>query len=260
MKISAYDQVLEIVFAEAFSKDSTNVVVSRPRLDEVARELGVSIKNLGDVIYSKRYRSPMPPGIVARATPGHEWIIEGAGDGLYRFILRKSGQLAHGINRAVIKVPDATPSIISRYALSDEQALLAKLRYNRLIDIFLRLTCYSLQNHLRTKVNGIGQIEVDELYLGIDRAGAQHVIPVQAKGGRDKLSIVQISQDMKYCEERFPLLICRPIGAMFLADSVIAIFEFMREDDEVLVRDEKHYKLVPAEDIADSDLRSYQAE
>jgi len=88
------------------------------------------------------------------------------------------------------------------YALGDEQALLARVRYNRLIDIFLGITCYSLQNHLRTSVPDIGQVETDELYVGIDARGCQYVIPVQAKGGSDTLNIVQIEQDMALCEAR----------------------------------------------------------
>jgi len=68
--------------------------------------------------------------------------------------------------------------------LRHEQQL-ALLRH-RLIDIFLGLTTYSLQNHLRTTVKGIGQIEIDELYFGIDREGCHHAIPVQAKGETDK--------------------------------------------------------------------------
>ena len=51
---------------------------------------------------------------------------------------------------ATTKIPDGTPSIVRKYSISDEQALLAIVRYNRLIDIFLGVTCYSLQNHLRT--------------------------------------------------------------------------------------------------------------
>ena len=42
------------------------------------------------------------------------------------------------------KIPDSTPGLIALYALTDEQSLLAKLRYNRLIDIFTQLTCYTL--------------------------------------------------------------------------------------------------------------------
>ncbi len=43
----------------------------------------------------------------------------------------------------VVKVPDATPGLVTKYALDDEQGLLARLRYNRLIDIFTGLVCYS---------------------------------------------------------------------------------------------------------------------
>jgi len=50
-----------------------------------------------------------------------------------------------------IAVPDSTPELIRAYALDDEQTLLAIVRYNRLIDTFLRLTAYSLQNHLAVR-------------------------------------------------------------------------------------------------------------
>ena len=70
--------------------------------------------------------------------------------------------------------------------MSDEQALLAKVRYNRLIDVFLGVAAYSLQNHLRTTVSDVGQLEIDEIYVGVDRQGRQYVMPVQAKGGSDR--------------------------------------------------------------------------
>lgn len=57
-----------------------------------------------------------------------------------------------------VKVPDSTPGLVARYALSDEQALLAKVRYCRLIDVFTGVACYSLQSHLRTHVPGMGQV------------------------------------------------------------------------------------------------------
>src|SRR5581483_2740636 len=98
--------------------------------------------------------------------------------------------------------------VVAKYALSDEQALLAKLRYNRLIDTFTGVTCYSLQNHLRTTVPSIGQVETDEIYIGVDRRGAHYVFPVQAKGRSDRLNIVQIEQDFALCRHKFPALIC----------------------------------------------------
>ena len=99
-----------------------------------------------------------------------------------------------------ISIPDATPELIRVYALDDEQALLAIVRYNRLIDTFLGLTTYSLQNHLRTTVKRIGPIEIDELYIGLDKHGCHYVIPVQAKGGKDQIGIVQTTQDIRWVE------------------------------------------------------------
>ncbi len=131
------------------------------------------------------------------------------------------------------------------------------MRYNRLIDIFLGITAYSLQNHLRTTVKGIGQIEIDEIYVGIDRQGRQYVFPMQAKGGNDQLSVVQTKQDMRCCKEKFPNLICRSISAQFMADASIAIFELALEDDQVKVVEERHYKLVSADEISVADLMSY---
>ena len=156
------------------------------------------------------------------------------------------------------KIPDSTPGIIAKYALNDEQALLAKLRYNRLIDIFTGVTCYSLQNHLRTTVEGIGQVETDEVYIGIDHRGAHYVFPIQAKGGKDKQNAVQIEQDIALCKEKFPDLICRPIAAQFMKDGSIAMFELEDTDAGLRISGEKHYKLVDPEQVTSSDLERYR--
>lgn len=145
------------------------------------------------------------------------------------------------------------------YALNDEQALLAKLRYNRLVDIFTRVTCYPLQSHLRTAVPRLGQVETDEIYIGVDRRGAHYVFPVQAKGKRDRLNVVQIEQDVVMCQHKFPNLICRPIAAQFMGDDLIVLFEFEEGEDGVVIASEKHYRLVPPEDIQEKDLIGYRA-
>jgi len=160
----------------------------------------------------------------------------------------------------VRKIPDSTPEIITRYALNDEQALLAKVRYNRLIDIFLGITAYSLQNHLRTKIPEYGQIEIDELYVGLDSRGAQYIVPVQAKGGSDKLGVIQTIQDTKFCETeiRYKHCIPRTVSAQFMGDDVIAMFELNFDGNDVSIVNEKHYRLVPSSEIAGSDLALYK--
>ena len=104
-----------------------------------------------------------------------------------------------------------------------------------------------------------GQIEIDEIYVGINRNGQQFIIPVQAKGGRDKLAVVQTFQDLACCVEKFPSLIPRAISAQFLNDgsNVIAMFELTVENFEVRVVEERHYRLVAADSITADDLRQY---
>lgn len=159
---------------------------------------------------------------------------------------------------AETKIPDATPGVIVTYALNDEQSLLARICYNRLIDIFLGLTCYSLQNHLRTTVRGMGQVETDEIYIGIDKRGVHFVIPVQAKGGRDKLGIVQIEQDFALCKEKFANLVCIPLAAQFMQDDVIALFAFEKSPNGIVVTSERHYRLAPADALSAAELLAYR--
>ena len=257
--LNRYEAIIEEIFRSHYEKGASRFSFDRQEIDAVARTLKIVLpKNLGDLIYSFRYRTRLPESIRKTATKGNEWIIEAAGRAKYEFKQVKINRILPRSELVTIKVPDATPEIVIGYAQGDEQALLAKVRYNRLVDIFLGLTTYSLQNHLRTTVAGKGQIEIDELYVGIDRHGNHYVIPVQAKGGTDQLSVVQTSQDLACCKEKFPGLICRALSAQFMENDRIAMFELAVEDDEVKVVDEKHYKLVPASEISTADLVSYR--
>jgi hypothetical protein len=225
----------------------------------MALDLGIDVpKNLGDVIYSMRYRTEMPEAILQTQPKGMEWIIEGAGRAKYAFVLVKLNRIVPRADLLTIGIPDSTPEIIRAYAQDDEQALLAIVRYNRLIDTFLGLTTYSLQNHLRTTVMGIGQIEIDELYFGLDTRGCHYVIPVQAKGGSDQISVVQTKQDIGWCDQRYPGMRCRAISAQFLMDESVAMFELAVQNDAVKVVEERHYKLVPAKSLDAAAVRHYR--
>jgi hypothetical protein len=176
----------------------------------------------------------------------------------YKFALASTPKITPNPMLSETKIPDSTPGIITKYALNDEQALLAKLRYNRMIDIFTGITCYSLQNHLRTTVKGMGQIETDELYVGVEQRGIQYVLPVQAKGGNDQLNIIQVEQDLAMCAEKFPTLICIPIATQFMDEHLIALFSFEESEKGISISSEKHYRLVPHEDLSEEELLSYR--
>jgi len=267
-KENRYRRLLEHIFFHedfgSFKAGVTAVNFKREDLERAATILNIKLpKNLSDVLYSQRYRSALPKRILETQPEGMEWIIDGVGRARYSFSLVPINRILPNPALRVIKIPDATPEIIGAYALNDEQALLAKVRYNRLIDIFLGVTAYSLQNHMRTTVKGIGQIEIDEVYVALDQRGAQFVIPVQAKGGKDQLAVVQTKQDLACCAEKFPALQCRSVSAQFIEtenkkSKKIAMFELAVEDGQVVIVEEKHYRLVPSAEISLDEIKSYR--
>jgi hypothetical protein len=253
-----YKALIEAIFFHHWKKGLTEFEFARDELEAQASHLGIALpKNLGDLLYSFKFRVALPARILATQRTGREWIIEGAGRSKYRFRLVPTTRIKPNENLISVAIPDATPEIIRLYKLDDEQALLAVVRYNRLIDIFLGLTAFSLQNHLRTSVKDVGQIEIDELYVGIDQRGCHYAIPVQAKGHKDQIGVVQTAQDVRYAAVAFPEMRCRPIAAQFMTDGVVALFELTLENDEVKVVDERHYRLVPATDIDPAAVTSY---
>lgn len=258
-KRNRYVQIIETIFQRHFEPGAEIVSFERDEIVNVAQELGIQLpKNLGDVVYSFKFRTALPEAVREQAPEGREWVIVNRGPGRYAFEARTDSRILPDMQLTFTKVPDATPGIVTMHALNDEQALLTRLRYNRLIDIFTGVVCYSLQNHLRTTVPDIGQVETDELYVGVDKRGEQYVFPVQAKGGSDTLGVVQIEQDIALCEDKFPDLTCRAIAAQFMAEGVIALFEFEVIEGEVRKAAERHYKLVPPSELSVEDLERYR--
>lgn len=255
---SRYDRIIERVFFDNYTAGSDRVPFGRAELDTAADALGVQrVNNPPDMIYSFRYRTALPDAVLATVQPGHAWIIRAEGKGRYAFAHVRDFHLAPNPDLVATKIPDATPGVVEMYALTDEQALLAKLRYNRLIDVFTGLTCYSLQNHLRTTVGG-SQIEADEVYIGLDSHGVHYVLPVEAKGGPETLGRIQFEQGLDLCRERFPLLVPRLIGSQFTSDGLIALFELEETEEGFGIVVERHYRLVPPDQLSEDELRQYR--
>ncbi len=246
-ELNRYERILIKVFVDRFREGADEVRFSREDLVAAGEALQLDRpKNVGDLLYHFRYRAPLPDPILSKAPVGRHWVIRPAGRGRYRLHAVELPNVRPNSSLTIIDVPDATPGVIVRYAMGDEQALLARLRYNRLVDIFSGLTCYSLQNHLRTTVEDLGQLESDEVYVGIERSGTHFVLPVEAKGDSGgALSLVQVESDLIMCRVKFPEIECRPIGAQFLPEGVIAMFEFVVSERGLEVKTERHYRLVP---------------
>ena len=274
-KKEAYKNIIVEVFKNHYSRNKTRFIVARSELVAAATKYGLKVtedddeessaKNIGDVIYTFRFRRQFPKDILDTAPAGKMWIIMGAGDARYEFRLITKPMLDADPGLFVTKVHDATPEIVRRFALGDEQATLARVRYNRLVDMFCKCVAYSLQNHLRTNIKGIGQIEIDELYVGSNRQGEHFIIPVQVKREKDKLGVSQLLQDLEYCKVNHPTLTPRALGAQTLTREdggekydLLALFEFESQDtgDDVIIskRAERHFRLLPYEKISEEDF------
>ena len=112
------------------------------------------------------------------------------------------------------------------------------------------------------------QIETDDLSVGIDRHGAQYIIPVQAKGETERVGAVQIIQDIYSCREKFEHLAVRAVAAKTinvdeldggLSLYTIALMEVGVDTSyNVFKIREEHYRIVPSGMIDEYDLAAYR--
>lgn len=239
-----YDRLIAEVFRRHKGAEQQEFEFVREEMADILREWGERVRNLGDVVYSYRGgRRPLP----AEITVTGNWIIEGRGTGRYAFRrLEVSPYITLPSHLHAIDIPDATPEIIVKYGGSDEQGLLTRVRYNRLVDTFLAITAYHVQGHIRTFLPGSGQVEIDDLYLGIDTDGRQYVIPVEAKSAREPLGVVQIASQNAYARRVYPNLTLKSVAVKASPDGSIFFLSLSDavEGENIEILDTRRYRLV----------------
>ena len=104
----------------------------------------------------------------------------------------------------------------------------------------------------------MGQVETDEIMSAWTNMARIMFFQFRPKGGADQLGIVQIEQNFALCANKFPGLICCPIAAQFMEDNLIALFYFETTESGIAISDEKHYRLVLAEQLTDEELAAYR--
>lgn len=130
-KKNRYTRIIGEIFFAHFKKGDSRITFTREELIRMAKKSKVRLpKNLGDILYSFCYRTPLPESIRACAPKGREWVIRPVGRAQYAFEATEASSIVPSPMIAETKIPDATPGVISKYAFTDEQALLAKIRYN----------------------------------------------------------------------------------------------------------------------------------
>lgn len=245
-----YDRLILEVFRRHGGESRSEFEFTRDEMQGILSEWGETVRNLGDVPYTYRGgRRALPDEV---STTGN-WVIEGRGRGVYAFRkLDRPAYVEFPADLQAIPILDATPDIILKYGGRDEQGLLARVRYNRLIDTFLSITAYHLQGHLRAFVANAGQVEIDDLYLGVDTEGTQYVVPVEAKTAAEPLGVVQVVSLISFGRQNYPDLVLRPVVVKQWDDGSIFLAEFNDRTDsaEIAVVVYKRYRLVREDRIA----------
>jgi len=242
--MSIYDQLLSEIFHRHRGPTQDEFEFEREEMEEILRSWKKRVKNLGDIIYSYRSGRRLLPESI---TTTGDWLISGRGKGRYAFIrLKRSPYISIPTDLQIIDILDATPDIILKYRSHDEQGLLTRIAYNRLVDTFLKITTYRLQGHLRAFVSDHGQIEVDDLYLGVDKDGFQYAIPVEAKTPEEPLGVVQIISQNAFAAERFADLRLRSIAIKAWHDDTFFFVEFNSaiNPNQLEVIEYRRYRLV----------------
>ncbi|MHB9130060.1 MAG: hypothetical protein ACYDBB_03090 [Armatimonadota bacterium] len=114
-----YIKLIEFIFKSKYIAGMHEIIFEREDIERTAEVLGIKLpKNLGDLIYSFRFRIGMPESIQATAPEGQTWTIELAGRGKYRLRLKSASQAEIRPNplMAETKIPDSTPGLVSKYA------------------------------------------------------------------------------------------------------------------------------------------------
>ena len=105
-----YSRIIEAMFHAKYVRGQREVAFERDDITTFASRLNINLpKNLGDVIYSLRYRTKLPASILEAAPEGETWIIRPAGRSRYRLVLVADVPFIPNPNLAVTKIPVRWP-------------------------------------------------------------------------------------------------------------------------------------------------------
>jgi hypothetical protein len=181
-----------------------------------------------------------------------------------RAVLRPGAQLAYVVGdqasylRILIHTGElrSTPAAVESWIGEEERALLSRIQYARLVDIFTGLTGWHIQNHYRSTIvvtqrgwTRKGQVQVDALYLGVDRAGRMYGTPIKAKGAadQDRVNPIQLWQVGQVVTQVFASLTARVLVVKAVGDRSIGMAEFadLGTLDEIRLARLARHRLIP---------------
>lgn len=80
-KLNRYQQIMEYIFFKRYKDGDREILFERTDMEQAAQELGIRLpKNLGDILYSFRYRGTLPDSIQAKAPGGNTGLFDPPAD------------------------------------------------------------------------------------------------------------------------------------------------------------------------------------
>ena len=248
-----YERIWRIVFDEAKERgqnaDGEYTFTTRDQ-----RRAQSAVNNSGntyDLKYNLKGRGMLPAELQGEAPEGKAWHVHAISKGKYAFRLLSIGEdrIEPSSKASPIEIPNALPLLVEMHARRDEQALLARIRYNNLVGMFLGLSVYSLQSHWKTAIKGSGiPTEIDELYVGLDAIGRQFAICVEAKsrGPREVISAAQILGNHTAAAQQFRTIPIISVAAKEMDDYTVAMLLLAVDTaaGTVALEVERHYRIV----------------
>ncbi|MBL9104047.1 MAG: hypothetical protein JNL82_24090 [Myxococcales bacterium] len=225
--------ILLAIYRLKYQEGASTIDFSLDDVRMVAADLGIVTRNPGDVIYRMRSRTLLPAPIRDNGFN----ILRQIGRGHYRFE-RAVSTLMEIADETIIDTIDTTPLPVRRLlpellAEIDEQGLLSVVDYCKLLSHFTGLQVFRLRSHVRKSVAGVGQVEVDEVDVGVALRDddAPIIFPIEAKAALDPVNRVQIANQVIFALQHFPGHEVRPIVVKVDHASLLHMAEFNAATD-----------------------------
>jgi hypothetical protein len=247
-----YVPILVDIFQRKYQDGDEIVQFTLDEVRETAERLDMKIRNPSDLVYRMKSRTKLPSEILDKGFT----IIKIVKKGVYQFQLGES-TIVDLTKENVIQIQDTTPVAVRRFLeekLSeiDEQGLLTIVHYCDLLSHFTGLKIYRLKSHVRKSVVNIGQVEVDEVDIGVglDSLETPIIFPIEAKSASDPLNWTQIANQVNFSKQLFLNYVIRPIGIKVDYDSLLHIIEFTpeMEANKIKIKNSATYNLILSEE------------
>jgi len=217
-----YKSVLLEVFRSKKPGPKTGVIIfTQADLRAAADRLGLEVRNFPDLTYNLRSRAPLPAEILKA---GYSTIA-----------IRGRGRYALVAADDKVAVPDGTevsdistasvPLPVRDLLRDDEQSVLSAIGYMDVISKFMGTNAYRLQGHLRTTGSLGQQVEADDIWV-VEEKGSRTILPVEAKGPRERLGRQQMISTLDAVLSKIPGLQAVPLAVQLEPSGYLAVIAF----------------------------------